>query len=61
MAWKSPEFPKHLDRTHLTEPEWGLKDARIGMYAVNSEPDFPQQREAREGAGGHARPPPGAP
>lgn len=45
-----PEFPLHVDHTHLPEPEWGFKNAKIGMYAVDSKPDFPQTKGAREGA-----------
>src|SRR5262245_51819051 len=50
MAKKPPSFPLHLDRDHLPEPEWGFKNAKIGMYATESTPDFPQQRQAPEGA-----------
>ncbi|HDS0923441.1 TPA: arylsulfatase [Stenotrophomonas maltophilia] len=40
------KFPLHLDHTHLPEPEWGFKNAKIGMYATESTPDFPQARQA---------------
>jgi arylsulfatase len=43
-------FPVHLDRNHLPEPEWDFPDAKIGMYAVDSKPDFPPVREAPEGS-----------
>ncbi|SNS19697.1 arylsulfatase [Sphingomonas laterariae] len=47
---KGPQFPLHIDRNHLPEPEWEFPNARIGMYAVNSTPDFPPVKQAREGA-----------
>lgn len=50
MTGKKREFPLHVDRTHLPEPEWGFKDAKIGMLATESTPDFPQTKQAREGA-----------
>ncbi|MCC8363761.1 arylsulfatase [Lysobacter sp. A6] len=45
-----PDFPRHLERNHLPEPEWAFPDARIGMYATESKPDFPRPREAPEDA-----------
>jgi len=51
MAKKqAPQFPLHLDRTHLPEPEWGFRSADIGMYATESTPDFPQQKQAPKDA-----------
>ncbi|WP_433158312.1 arylsulfatase [Kribbella sp. CA-247076] len=44
------DFPIHLDRYHLPEPEWTYPNARISTYAVDSEPDFPPPREAPEHA-----------
>jgi arylsulfatase len=46
----TPPFPLHLDRNHLPEPEWGFPNAKIGMYATESEPDFPPSREAPTGS-----------
>jgi arylsulfatase A-like enzyme len=43
-------FPLHLDRNHLPEPEWEFPNAKIGMYATESEPDFPPMKEAPKGA-----------
>jgi Sulfatase len=45
-----PAFPVHLDRNHLPEPEWNFPNAKIGMYATESTPDFPPTKKAREGA-----------
>jgi len=45
-----PQFPKHIDRNHLPEPEWEFPNAKIGMYATESEPDFPPVKAAPEGA-----------
>lgn len=50
MASKQPQFPLNLDRNHLPEPEWGFKNAKIGMYATDSTPDFPPLKDAPEGA-----------
>lgn len=47
---KEPEFPLHLDRNHLPEPEWGFPNAKIGMYATQSRPDFPPVKEAPKDA-----------
>src|SRR5262245_51334489 len=38
---KEPRFPRHLDRNHLPEPEWSFANAKIGLYAPESKPDFP--------------------
>src|SRR5215470_9470628 len=43
-------FPLNIDHTHLPEPEWDFKNAKIGMYAVNSKPDFPPVKSAPKGA-----------
>jgi arylsulfatase len=43
-------FPVHLDRNHLPEPEWRFPNAKIGMYATESTPDFPPMKQARKGA-----------
>jgi Sulfatase len=45
-----PEFPLHLDRYHLPEPEWHFPKARINEFAVDSTPDFPPPRTAPEGS-----------
>ncbi len=45
-----PDFPLHLDRYHLPEPEWSFPNAKIGLHAQDSEPDFPPMREAPAGA-----------
>jgi arylsulfatase A-like enzyme len=42
----SPDFSKSLDRNHLPEPEWSFPNAKIGMYATESTPDFPQTKQA---------------
>src|SRR5499426_1069386 len=47
---KDPKFPVHLDRNHLPEPEWRFPNAKIGMYATDSTPDFPPVKSAPEGA-----------
>ncbi|TDW58637.1 arylsulfatase [Novosphingobium sp. PhB55] len=47
---EKPAFPLHLDRTHLPEPVWSFPNAKIGMYATESEPDFPPNKEAPKGA-----------
>ncbi|WNH47042.1 arylsulfatase [Stenotrophomonas aracearum] len=43
-------FEVHLDHTHLPEPEWDFRNARIGMYATESSPDFPPNKQAPAGA-----------
>jgi arylsulfatase len=45
-----PRFPIHLDRNHLPEPEWSFPNARIGMYATDSKPDFPPVKTPPEGS-----------
>jgi arylsulfatase len=50
MPASKPPFPIHVDRNHLPEPEWGFADAKIGMYATESEPDFPPVKAAPQGA-----------
>ncbi|MGP3937178.1 arylsulfatase [Nonomuraea sp. KM88] len=50
MRDRSPRFPIHLDRHHLPEPEWDYADAKIGMYATESTPDFPKPHKAPHGA-----------
>lgn len=47
---KKSQFPIHIDHTHLPEPEWDFPNARIGMYAVDSKPDFPPVKEAPKGS-----------
>jgi arylsulfatase len=44
------EFPLHIDRNHLPEPEWAFPDATIGMFATDSTPDFPPVKTAPKGA-----------
>mgnify|MGYP003707438849 CR=1 FL=1 len=39
-------FPLHLDRYHLPQPEWTFPNAKINLYAQDSEPDFPPVRQA---------------
>jgi arylsulfatase len=48
-----PEFPIHLDRHHLPEPDWTFPNARIGMYATESTPDFPPSETGPEGFAEH--------
>src|SRR5262245_50684936 len=51
MATKDgPRFPTHIDHSHLPEPEWRFPNAKIGMYAKESMPDFPPVKEAPKGA-----------
>ncbi|WP_205879356.1 arylsulfatase [Leucobacter triazinivorans] len=50
MSSASDEFPVHVDRNHLPEPEWAYPSARIRTYAVDSEPDFPPVKEAAAGS-----------
>jgi arylsulfatase len=47
---KKPGFPLHIDRNHLPEPEWSFPDAKIGMYATESQPDFPPVKQAPKGS-----------
>lgn len=47
---KDTSFDVHLDRNHLPEPEWDFRNAKIGMYATESSPDFPPNKQAPEGA-----------
>jgi arylsulfatase A-like enzyme len=47
---KGAKFPTHIDRNHLPEPEWGFPNAKIGMYATESEPDFPPVQQAPKGS-----------
>jgi arylsulfatase A-like enzyme len=42
----APAYPVHLDRNHLPEPEWKFPDAKIEMYATESTPDFPPNKQA---------------
>jgi len=44
------KFPVHIDRNHLPEPEWTFPNAKIEMYATESQPDFPPSREAPKSA-----------
>jgi len=44
------DFPLHIDRNHLPEPGWTYPNARIGMYATESTPDFPPVKEAPQGS-----------
>src|SRR5262245_33488882 len=46
---KKTQFPVHLDSNHWPEPEWKFPNAKIGMYAKDSTPDFPPVKEAPEG------------
>jgi arylsulfatase len=50
MADKHPKFLLNLDRNRLPEPEWEFPNARIGIFATDSEPDFPPMKEAPPGA-----------
>ncbi|HVY05644.1 MAG TPA: arylsulfatase [Burkholderiales bacterium] len=50
MATRKLKFPLNLDRNHLPEPEWKFPNAKIGMYATESTPDFPPTREAPAGS-----------
>lgn len=50
MPDRKPEFPVHIDRNHLPEPEWGFPNAKIGVFATDSTPDFPPVKTAPEGA-----------
>ena len=43
-------FPLHLDRYHLPQPEWTFPNAKINLYAQDSEPDFPPVRQAPAGS-----------
>jgi arylsulfatase len=43
-------FPLHVDRNHLPEPEWSFANAKIGLYATESKPDFPPVRQAPKGS-----------
>ena len=43
-------FQLHLDRHHLPEPGWSFSDAKIGMYATESTPDFPKMKQAPKDA-----------
>lgn len=45
-----PEFPVHIDRNHLPEPEWSFPNAKIGMLATESTPDFPPVKQAPPGS-----------
>jgi arylsulfatase len=47
---KKSEFPVHIDRNHLPEPEWSFPNAKIGMYAADSQPDFPPVKQAPKGS-----------
>jgi len=50
MAAKDQQFPLHLDRNHLPEPEWKFPNVKIGMYATESKPDFPPPKTAPKGS-----------
>lgn len=43
-------FPLHLDRYHLPEPEWSFPNAKINEFAADSTPDFPPPRTAPAGS-----------
>ncbi len=43
---KPPKFPVHINRNHLPEPEWAFPNAKIGVFAEESEP-FPLHRHDR--------------
>ena len=47
---KDSRFPLRLNRTHLPEPEWKFPNARVGMYAPESTPDFPPPKTAPKGS-----------
>jgi arylsulfatase len=47
---KDQVFPLHVDRNHLPEPEWNFPNAKIGMHATESKPDFPPVKEAPKGS-----------
>ena len=47
---ESTEFPMHIDRNHLPEPEWDYPNAVIEVFAKDSTPDFPPEKEAPEGS-----------
>jgi hypothetical protein len=47
---KAPVYPVHLDRNHLPEPEWKFPNAKIEMYATESTPDFPPNKQAPKGS-----------
>ena len=47
---KKPAYPVHLDRNHLPEPEWKFPNAKIEMYATESTPDFPPNKQAPKGS-----------
>ncbi|WP_066901402.1 hypothetical protein [Mycolicibacterium houstonense] len=46
----SSEFPLHLDRYHLPEPEWTFPNATINLYAQDSSRDFPPVRQTAAGS-----------
>jgi len=50
MPKSDPNFPVHLNRNHLPEPEWKFPNARIGTYATESTPDFPPVKQAAKGS-----------
>src|SRR5262245_62870273 len=43
-------FPLHLYRNHLPEPPWEFPNAHIEMYATESKPDFPPNKQAPKGS-----------
>src|SRR5262245_1524140 len=43
-------FPQHIDRNHLPEPEWTFPNAKLGMYATESTPDFPPVKTPPKGS-----------
>lgn len=47
-ATDDSDFPLHVDRYHLPEPEWTFPNAEINLYAQDSTPDFPPVRTAPE-------------
>lgn len=50
MSDDTSGFPLHLDRYHLPQPEWTFPNATINTYAKDSEPDFPPDKQAPDGA-----------
>src|SRR5262245_62642150 len=50
MGSSKSKSPIHLNRNHLPEPEGTFPNARIGMYATESTPDFPPMKEAAQGS-----------
>lgn len=43
-------FPVYIEREHLPEPVFNYPNAKIEIFAVDSEPDFPPEKRAPPGA-----------